>query len=154
MRTKSWEESIKISATFDGDVRLVTVEPGDMTRYCVMLARVGEVPARAIGETPGWFVRLTNFGGNGRAMYVRDRQFLRFEDIRDGLGVSAEGSAQFMCELLAYLTESTRCESWDVFQSRLDMIAERRKREREQRAALVDVDDDDEAEKTDATDED
>lgn len=135
MRTREWAESIVRDVTV-GDTRALVVEPGDMTRYCVLLTRVSDGCADQAGESGGWFVRLTNFAGSAaRAAYVRANTLLLYTDVESLLGVTATGSAQLMCELIAHFTGDTRCESWDQFEDRLARDEAWRERERAAREA-------------------
>jgi hypothetical protein len=121
MRTRSWEEATVRDVTV-GDTRALVVEPGDCTRYCVLLTRVSDGCANEAGESGGWFMRLTNFGGSGaRAAYVRAGMYMLYTDAESLLGVTATGSAQLMCELIAHFTGGdVRCESWEAFEARLE----------------------------------
>ena len=134
MRTKSWKEATVRGVT-DGDTLALLIEPGDCTRYRVLLARVSNEVADVADESGGWFVRLTNFSGStGRAAYVRANTLLLYTDVQRLLGVTAPGSAQLMCELISHVTGATRCESWEAFEARLERdvaLAERERAERE-----------------------
>lgn len=133
MRTKEWPECFRRIELTPSMIAAI-VEPGDATHYCVLLCRVNADVADVVGENAGWLYALTNFGSR-RAMYVREGRTIRYEDVRDGMGVTASSSAQFLCELVCYLTGgAVHCETWEAFEERLARAEERAERaERKER---------------------
>jgi hypothetical protein len=71
-RTKSFEDSI-FSEEIHGNVRVINYQPGNMTRYILMITRLEEFETtlRAVGVLPGQYWAVTLFNGIDRTVILR-----------------------------------------------------------------------------------
>lgn len=82
----------------------ISCQPGDATLYELAIQKVDGNVSSILHEhcIRGWFVANSNLvGGRPRVMYVRDNQHVTWRDVREELGVHAEGSAYVITLILA-----------------------------------------------------
>jgi hypothetical protein len=135
MRTKTWEEATVRDVTF-GDTRALVIEPGDATRYCVLLTRIAAEAMDVVDASirGAWLVNCANIGRG--VMRVHDGFVVCYRDVEREVGGMAAGSAQMLCEIAEHFTNgAVKCEPWDVFEMRLARDEARREQNRERRQA-------------------
>jgi hypothetical protein len=113
-----------------GDTHYIVAEPGDATRYALLVTVISGELAHQAHVVPGALVvTCLNLRGNPVSMYVRRGDRLHWEDINEGMGIHASGSCYFITELLALLFD-VECETYEQFYYRYTQMIESKKLER------------------------
>jgi len=116
-RGKPLNDAILRVDTERGDFRYIVAEPGDATRYELLIASLDHTVAKMSNQLEGsLIVSCLNLTGEPRSMFVRPGR-LHWQDIREGLGISAEGSCYFITVLLSWIYPRFACMSEEEFQA-------------------------------------
>lgn len=116
-RTVEWHEAIKSEVTRDGGMtHAYDIEPGDGTRYLMTITAINGDITELVHEN-GYVVTVYNLRGWPVSMFVRKRELIDWQDVRDLLGISAEGSCWMITHILEHLV-ATRADTYAEFQSK------------------------------------
>jgi hypothetical protein len=133
-RDKQLSDTILKTDIQQGDLRYIVAEPGDCTRYELLITSVDNATADTIGVTRGsLIVTLLNLGGHPRSMFLYPDK-LSWKDVRDGLSLSAEGSCYFITALIAWIYPGFSCASEEEFYESYMAEQKRKEKNRKSRA--------------------
>ena len=117
-RGRKLHDSIIKADSERGDFRYLVAEPGDATRYELLVAAPDPATLEACHESPGSIiVTQLNLSNGPSSMFIRVGTRLSWRDIHEGLGIDAAGSCYFITVFLSYIYQGIRCETEEEFQA-------------------------------------
>lgn len=117
-RTRSWYKSIKLDEQH-GDTQVLVIEPGDMTRYELMVTRLDNRISAHMGlPLDSYIVCNHNLSSMFTAMTFFTGQYLSWKHIQKHLHVHAPGSCWMITEILSQFF-NTQCQSYEEFEQSL-----------------------------------
>ena len=114
-RTREWKDAIKVDEQL-GDTRVLIAEPGDCTRYELIVTKLdGRICAHMGLPLDSYVVCNHNLSGMFSAMTFFTGQYLSWSHVREHMHIFAPGSCWLITELLAELYD-TKCQSYKEFE--------------------------------------
>jgi len=118
-RTREWKDAIKINE-LHGDTRVLVIEPGDMTRYDLMVTQLDNRVCAHMGlPLDSYIVCNHNLSSMFTAMTFFTGQYLSWRHVKEHLHVHAPGSCWMITEILSHFY-STQCQSYEEFEQSVD----------------------------------
>lgn len=114
-RGKHIKHSLVSTDTQRSDTRHIVAEPGDATKYELLVTSFDNATTSAVHERNNSIVvTVLNLTGEPKSMFLRPGK-LHWLDIRNGLGICAEGSCYFITVLIAYICNGFICMDAEEF---------------------------------------
>ena len=114
-RTREWKDAIKINEQH-GDTRVLVVEPGDCTKYELMVTELSNHVCAIMGLPTGSYIVCNhNLSGMFTAMPFFSGQYLSWNHVKNHMHIHAAGSCWLITELLAEMY-GTRCQTYEEFE--------------------------------------
>jgi len=114
-RTREWKDAIKINEQH-GDTRVLVVEPGDCTKYELMVTELSNHVCAIMGlPTGSYIVCSSNLSGMFTAMPFFSGQYLSWQHVKTHMHIHAVGSCWMITRILGKIY-GTQYQSWEDFE--------------------------------------